>query len=339
MKEYIKKLSNGENLSSEEMRNAMTKIMEGNATPSQIGAFLVALKMKGENIEEITEAAKVMREKALRIEVEKEEGLIDTCGTGGDGKNTFNISTVSSFVVAGAGIKVAKHGNRGVSSKCGSADVLEEIGVNLNLTPDEVSKCIKETGIGFIFAPLFHPAMKYATPVRREIGMRSIFNILGPISNPAFTNIQLLGVYDRKLIEPIINVLKNLEHKSAMVVHSKDGYDEITVTGPTFIAEYKDGRIKEYEITPEEFGFKKYTLEDIKGGDRKYNASILRRILKGKEKDAKRDVVIMNAGATIYISGKAKTLKEGMEIAYDVIESGKAEEKLEALIEFTRSFK
>ena len=338
MKEFIKKLTNRENLTPYEMREAMLNIMEGKATPSQIGAFLVALKMKGESVEEITEAAKVMREKALKVEVNREDGLVDTCGTGGDGKHTFNVSTVSAFIVAGAGIKVAKHGNRGVSSGCGSADVLEELGIRLDLTPQQVARCIEEIGIGFLFAPSFHPAMKYATPVRRELGMRSIFNILGPLSNPAFANIQILGVYSVHLIKPIIQVLKNLGHLGAMVVHAKDGYDEITLTGPTLVAEYREGEIKEYELTPEELGFNKCLPEEISVMDKMENIRVLRGILDGKIKDAKRDMVLINSGAAIYLTGKAKSLKEGIDFAREVILSGKGKEKLDALIEYTRSF-
>ncbi|NOZ63417.1 MAG: anthranilate phosphoribosyltransferase [Caldiserica bacterium] len=337
MKEFIKKLANRENLNPREMREAMLSIMEGKATPGQIGAFLVALKMKGESIEEITEAAKVMREKSLRVEVDREEGLLDTCGTGGDGKHTFNVSTVSAFVVAGTGIKIAKHGNRGVSSGCGSADVLNELGVKLELTPSQVAGCIQEIGIGFLFAPSFHPAMKYATPVRRELGMRSIFNILGPLSNPALANIQIVGVYSAHLIRPLIEVLKNLGHIAAMVVHGKDGYDEITLTGPTLVAEYREGKIREYTLTPEELGFKKCSPADIEAGDKTENARILKGILAGEIKDARRDMVLVNAGAAIYLAGKAKDLKEGINIAHQAILSGKGKEKLEALVEYTRS--
>ncbi len=337
MKEFIKKLADRENLNPHEMREAMLNIMEGKATPAQIGAFLVALKMKGESIEEITEAAKVMREKSLRVEVDRKKGLLDTCGTGGDGKRTFNVSTVSAFVVAGAGIKIAKHGNRGVSSGCGSADVLNELGVKLELTPSQVAECIEEIGIGFLFAPAFHPAMKYATPVRRELGMRSIFNILGPLSNPALANIQILGVYSAHLIQPLIEVLKNLGHIAAMVVHGEDGYDEITLTAPTLVAEYRDGEIRKFRLTPEELGFKRCLPADIEAGDKTANARILRGILSGEIKDARRDMVLLNAGAAIYLAGRAKSLKEGINIAREVILSGKGKEKLEALVEYTRS--
>ncbi|HEX68190.1 MAG TPA: anthranilate phosphoribosyltransferase [bacterium] len=340
MKEILEKLSHRENLTPQEMKTAMELIMEGEATPAQIGAFLMGLKTKGETVEEITEGVRVMQEKALRIFVEnREEGLVDTCGTGGDGKNTFNISTVTAFVVAGAGIKVAKHGNRGVSSSCGSADVLEKLGVKIELTPEDVKKCIEEIGIGFIFAPCFHPAMKYATPVRRELGMRTIFNILGPLSNPAKVNIQLMGVYDPSLLLPLIHVLKNLGHLSAMVVHSQDGYDEITLTSLTQVYELKNGDVRGYFLFPENLGFEKCSPRDLEGGTVEENAEIMKGILNGTISGPKRDVVLLNAGAVIYLAGKAGTLKEGVKMAEDTLLSGKAKEKLETLIEFTQSLK
>ncbi|MCD6521401.1 anthranilate phosphoribosyltransferase [Candidatus Calescamantes bacterium] len=340
MKEILEKLSHRENLTPQEMRTAMELIMEGKATPAQIGAFLMGLKSKGETVEEITEGVRVMQEKALRVCVEnREEGIVDTCGTGGDGKNTFNISTATAFVVAGAGIKVAKHGNRGVSSSCGSADVLEKLGVKIDLTPEDVKKCIEEIGIGFIFAPCFHPAMKYATPVRRELGMRSIFNILGPLSNPAKVNIQLMGVYDPSLLLPLIHVLKNLGHLSAMVVHSQDGYDEITLTSLTQVYELKNGDIRSYFLNPENLGFEKCSPCDLEGGTAEENAKIMKGILNGTISGPKRDVVLLNAGAVIYLAGKAGTLKEGVKMAEDTLLSGKAKEKLETFIEFTQSLK
>jgi len=262
---------------------------------------------------------------------------VDTCGTGGDGKESFNISTVTAFVVAGAGVKVAKHGNRGVSSSCGSADVLRKAGIKLELSPPEVTRCIEEVGIGFIFAPCFHPAMKYATPVRRELGMRSIFNIMGPLANPARVNVQLLGVYDPSLLFPLAEVLRNLGHRAGMVVHSEDGYDEITPTSATRVVELREGDLREYRVEPEELGVSPCGEEELRGGDEEENLEILKGILEGKIKGGKRDTVLLNAGAILYLTGRSQTWREGVRMAGEVIDSGKAKEKFYGLVELTRS--
>lgn len=335
LKPILAKLVEGHDLNEAEMKQAMTFIMEGKATDAQIGAFLVALRMKGETVAEITGAARVMREKAQHLEIKRDRPVVDTCGTGGDAKNTFNISTATAFVVAGAGLKVAKHGNRSVSSQCGSADVLEALGVNLKVPPEVVTRCIEEIGIGFLFAPYFHPAMKYAIRPRKELGLRTIFNILGPLTNPALADYQVMGVYDKKWLVPLAEVLKNLGLKGVMVVHGEGGYDEITVTGETYVAELEDGMIKEYEISPEMLGLKRAEPEEIKGGDKESNARIIKDILSGKEEGAKRDVVLLNAAGVFKITGLALDWQRGINMAKEVIASGKAVEKLEKLVEMT----
>jgi len=347
IKSAIIKLVNGENLSKEEMKRTVLEIMEGNATPSQIAAFLIALRMKGETVEEITGAALAMREKALKVDVRSgvvidreeinvdDETILDTCGTGGSGTNTFNISTTTAFVVAGCGVKVAKHGNRSASSRCGSADVLEALGVNLDLPPEKVAKAIKEIGIGFLYAPLYHGAMKHAAGPRREIGVRTIFNILGPLCNPAKANCQVLGVYEPRLVQIMAEVLKNLGTRRAFVVHGLDTLDEITVTGPTLVAELKDGKISLYQIRPEDFGIPVSPPQAISGGDAKENARYVREVLEGK-KGARRDVVLLNASAALVCAGKARNFKEGIKLAEESIDSGRALKKLQNLIEFSK---
>jgi len=345
IKEAIHKVVDRIDLEEEEMIVVMEEIMTGEATPAQIGAFITALRMKGETVDEITGAAKVMRAKATKIPIESvvidldrddinidRETILDTCGTGGDGTLTFNISTATAFVVAGGGVTVAKHGNRSVSSVCGSADVLKELKVNIEATPETVAKCIKKIGIGFLFAPTFHGAMKYAIGPRREIGIRTIFNILGPLTNPANAKYQLLGVYKQDLCKILALVLQKLGTKRAMVVHGMDGMDEITVTKDTFVAELKDGEVKTYYINPTHFDIPIYSFNDLKGGNAEDNAKIIRNILEGKEKGAKRDIVCLNAGAAFYLAGKANTIKEGISLANKVIDTGKALEKLEKLI-------
>ncbi len=324
--------------------------MGGEATPAQMAAFLTALRMKGETVAEITGAARVMRERATPIRVPgaapivdidrdeinvEYETLLDTCGTGGDSTNTFNISTTTAFVLAGAGVKVAKHGNRSVSSLCGSADVLEALGVTLDLTPEKVEKCIAEVGIGFLYAPLLHSAMKNVGPVRREMGIRTIFNILGPLANPARASHQVLGVYQKALTRTMAEVLKNLGSVRAMVVHGSDGLDEITVTGTTYIAELKDGAVREYEIAPEDFGLSRAPMEKLRGGDARANAVIVRSVL-GGEVGPRRDVVLLNAGAALAVAGKAADMGAGVKLAAEVIDAGRALEKLDRLVEFTR---
>lgn len=333
IKEAILKVVEGEDLSRGEMKEAFSEIMKGQANEPQIAAFITALRMKGEGIEEITGGAEVMRKFATRIKT-RHKKVLDTCGTGGDGAGTFNISTISAFVACGAGIAVAKHGNRSVSSKCGSADLLKELEVNIECGVDVVERCLDEIGIGFLFAPLLHGAMKYATPVRRQIGIRTIFNVLGPLTNPAGASCQLLGVYSKDLVEPLANVLKNLGSVHALVVHGSDGLDEITTTGKTFVAEVKGEGLKSYEIDPAQFGFAKSKREDLIGGDVKLNSKIALDILGGKQ-GPRTDIVALNAGCAIYAADKAVSIKEGVELAKSSISSGKALEKLNKLKELT----
>lgn len=346
IREAIEKVVKKIDLTEGQMAEVFGEIMSGKATYAQIGAFVTALRMKGETVEEITGAAKIMREKSVHICVGRtvdidrddinidEETIIDTCGTGGSGTNTFNISTTVAFVVAGCGLKVAKHGNRASSSQCGSADVLEALGVKLDVGPDMVQRCILEIGIGFLYAPLFHNAMKYAITPRKEIGIRTVFNILGPLSNPANATSQVLGVYDAALTEVIARVLKNLGSKRAFVVHGMDTLDEITITGKTRVSELRNGRIRSYYIMPEKFGIKRSSLDDIEGGDAKANAEMVLAVLKG-ERGPKRDVVLLNASAALVAGFKAKDLISGVKMASESIDSGKAFDKLMKLIELT----
>lgn len=341
IKEAIGKLIVRQNLTEAEAMECMQEIMNGEATSAQIAAFLVALRMKGETAEEITGCARVMRQMATQIKIKipnKEVVVIDTCGTGGDCKGTFNISTTTAFVVAGAGLIVAKHGNRSVSSCSGSADVLEALGVNINLTPEEVENCINDVGIGFLFAPLLHKAMKHAIGPRKEIATRTVFNILGPLTNPAGANVQVLGVYDVSLVELLADVLKNLGTKHAFVVHAEDGLDEITTTGKTAIAEIVGDKIKLFNIDPKDFGIPPAKLADLKGGEAKENAEITLRILKG-EKGHKRDIVVLNAAAALIAAGKAGDFHEGIALAEKAIDSEAALKKLELLKEFSSKFK
>ncbi len=336
IQESIAKIVEKQNLTQKETEEVMNEIMEGRATDAQISAFLVGLRMKGETIEEITACAKIMREKSNRINP-KANFLVDTCGTGGDGSNTFNISTASAFAAAGAGVSVAKHGNKSVSSKSGSADVLQALGVNINLQPKDAEKCIEETRIGFMFAPLFHPAMKYAMNARKQMGIRTIFNILGPMTNPANAKSQIIGVYNPALIAEIAGALKNLGSRHVMVVNG-GGLDEISLSEKTKVCELKNGKIVAYDINPEDYGFELQPLSKIIGGTAEDNAKIIINVLKG-EKSPKRDIVLLNAGAAIYTSGKAANLKDGIEAAKQSIDSGNALSKLEALKEFTNRIK
>ena len=331
IQEAIKKVIEKNNLSEQEVINVMREIMTGNATPAQIACFITALRLKGETVEEITGCAKVMREVAKKIKV-RSEAIVDTCGTGGDGMNTFNISTTTAFVAAGAGLAVAKHGNRSVSSKSGSADVLKELGVNIEADVPCVEDCVNSVGIGFLFAPLFHPAMKFAIGPRREIGIRTVFNILGPLTNPADADFQVLGVYDEKLTEAMANVLGKLGSKRAFVVHGEDGLDEITTTGKTKVSELKDGKVTTYFVSPEDFDLKRAVMSDLHGGLPKENAEILLSILKG-EKGPRRDIVLLNSAFAINACGKADSIKEGIKIASVSIDSGMALAKLESLKE------
>jgi anthranilate phosphoribosyltransferase len=331
LKEFIKKLSARQDLSVDQAASAMEEIMSGRATPAQIAAFLVSLRMKGETIDEITGCARVMREKVTRLNP-KRRPLVDTCGTGGDGAGTFNISTAAAFVAAGAGVAVAKHGNRGMSSQCGSADVLERLGIHIEAEPAAVEQCIDEVGFGFMFAPLYHGAMKHAVGPRREIGIRTIFNLLGPLSNPAFADVQVIGVCDRNFVELLAHALKNLGTRHAFVVCGADGLDEITVTSTSFIAEAKDGKVMTYEFDPAEVGIRRSKAEELSGGDTAANARIIEAILEG-EKSPRRDIVLLNVAFALVAAGKAGTVAEGIEAAAHSIDSGAALEKLRRLRE------
>jgi anthranilate phosphoribosyltransferase len=334
-------------LTREEASTVMEEIMSGKTSNAQIASFLTALRMKNITVEELVGFVRVMREKAEKVPVEgvveeisgtSREMLIDTCGTGGDASGTFNISTATTFVVAGAGIKVAKHGNRSVSSLCGSADVIESLGINLELTPEQVSQCINETGIGFLFAPLLHKAMKHVMSARKDIRIRTVFNILGPLTNPAGANAQLLGVYDGELTEKMAYVLKEFGSKRAFIVHSMDGLDEITNTAETKVTELKGNRITTYHIKPEDFGIRRASMKDIQGGNAKVNAGIIINILRG-EKGPRRDIVLLNAGAGIMVGGSAETMEEGIQKARESIDSGEALKRLESLKKITNEFK
>jgi anthranilate phosphoribosyltransferase len=336
LKKAISDVVSRKDLSQAEISSVMEIIMEGEATPAQIGALLTGLRMKGETVDEITGAAKVMREKAVRIHVNLSHGepLVDTCGTGGDGAQTFNVSTTAAFVVAGAGVKVAKHGNRSVSSRSGSADVLEALGINLALSPEDVARAVETIGMGFMFAPALHPAMKYAIGPRREIGIRTIFNVLGPLTNPAWANVQLLGVYDPVLTRPLAEVLGRLGSKRAWVVHGEGGLDELSLLGKSVVAQWDKNEVKEFVIRPEDAGLKPCKVEDLMGGDAEKNARILKDIISG-EKGPKRDMVLLNAGAAIYLADRAESLKEGVLLAAESIDSMEAMKKLEALKAFS----
>lgn len=336
LKKAISDVVSRKNLSQTEISSVMEIIMEGEATPAQIGALLTGLRMKGETVDEIAGAAEVMRKKALRIHINLSHGepLVDTCGTGGDGAQTFNVSTTAAFVVAGVGVKVAKHGNRSVSSRSGSADVLEALGVNLALSSEDVARAVETIGMGFMFAPALHPAMKYAIGPRREIGIRTIFNVLGPLTNPAWANVQLLGVYDPMLTRPLAEVLGRLGSKRAWVVHGEGGLDELSLLGKSVVAQWDKNEVKEFVIRPEDAGLKPCKVEDLKGGDAEENAEILKGILLGKT-GPKRDMVLLNAGAAIFLADKAKSLKEGMVLAAESIDSMEAMKKLEALKAFS----
>lgn len=323
----------GQHLTREEAREVMQEIMDGIATPAQIGSLLTALRIKGETMEEITGFAETMRSKATRIQV-LQHNLLDTCGTGGDGAGTFNISTASAVVAAAGGVRVAKHGNRAMSSKSGSADVLEALGVNIQLNALQAAKCLEQVGICFMFAQSYHQSMKYAAAPRKELGIRTVFNLLGPLTNPAGADRQLLGVFDRSKTELIGQVLQALGLERAMVVGSLDGMDEISVSAATQITELKNGAIVTYEITPDDLGLRAHSIDEIAGGDAAANAAIIRRVFSG-ERGAYRDVVLANAGACFYVTGQCATLQEGVKYAADVIDSGKVMLKLNELIQHT----
>jgi len=348
IKNVISKVVLQQDLLEAEMIEVMNQIMGGEATPAQVGAFITALRMKGETIEEITGAARVMRDHATPIRVGKafdidreeinldRETILDTCGTGGSGTKSFNISTTVAFVVSACGVKVAKHGNRSISSACGSADVLEALGVNLNVTPEQVESCINEVGVGFLFAPALHGAMKHAIGPRREIGIRTIFNILGPLTNPAGADRQVLGVYDEKLVEVLAKVLVKLGCQRGFVVHGQDGMDEITLTGPTRVAEINEGKVTLSTIEPEDFGLRRCLLSDLQGGDAEENAAIVRDVLAGAE-GPKRDVVLLNAAYALVAAGIVESVDAGLQKAGNMIDEGLAKAKLEGLVNLTNA--
>ncbi len=331
-------LSRYGHLQTEQAEAVMTQIMTGGASEAQIGAYLMGLRMKGETTEEITGSALAMRSAASTVPTNVEGDLLDTCGTGGDKSGSFNISTTVAFVAAGAGIPVAKHGNRAASSKCGSADVLAELGLNLDLSPEQVGRCVDEVGIGFLFAVKLHPAMRYAIGPRRQMGIRTIFNILGPLTNPAGAQRQLMGVFAAELTDLLAYVLRALGAKSAMVVNGYGGLDELTVTGPNRISYLQeDGTVEHRDVDPTELGFHPASIRDLKGDDAATNAAILRGVLDGSERGAKRDVVVLNAGAAMVAAGKARTIRDGIRIAKDSLNSGNAAAKLDQLIAFSQS--
>jgi anthranilate phosphoribosyltransferase len=335
-----------QSLSRDEARSVMAEVLTGKCTDAQIAALLVALHMKGETVEEIVGFAEAIRGAALPLDLHPNhmvdvsgtgrDALVDTCGTGGDASGTFNISTATALVVAGAGVRVAKHGNRSLTSKCGSADVMEALGVNINLPPARLAVCLEEIGITFLFAPAVHSAMKYVQSARRELRLRTVFNLLGPLTNPAHASAQVVGVYSVALVEKLAEALSMLGLHRALVVHGLDGLDEITITGPTRIAELREGTVRTYEITPEEFGMNRGTLDEISGGDAAANASIIRDILAGK-KSPRTDVVLLNAAATLLAAGKVDHLADALPLASKSIDSGAASEKLQALVRFTNT--
>ncbi|MBN1829575.1 MAG: anthranilate phosphoribosyltransferase [Deltaproteobacteria bacterium] len=331
IKKAIGELAALRNLTEQDMMAALDVIMEGAATPAQIASFITALRMKGETVDEVTGAARIMRRRATRVDA-RSSVIVDTCGTGGDGVNTFNISTAAAFVVAASGITVAKHGNRAVSSRCGSADVLEALGVKVDADPEIMEECLHEAGIGFLFAPRLHAAMKHAVGPRREIGIRTIFNMLGPLTNPAGATAQLLGVFDARITEMFAAVLRNLGARRAYVVHGFDGLDEATVTAETRVSELRDGTVRTYNIDPVEIFGRRADIEELRGGTIDDNASILRGVLEG-EQGPRRNIVLLNAALAVMAGEKAGTLADGIAVAAESIDSGRALKKLEDLIE------
>jgi len=335
VREFLKKLSEFNNLTKEEMIQCLEDITEGRATDAQIGAFIMAMKMKGEKVEELEGAASFFREKATKVYVDEPDNLVDTCGTGGDLSDTFNVSTITAFVLAGAGIRVAKHGNRSVSSKSGSADLLEFLGAKIDLGPEQVKRMIEEIGIGFMFAPLFHPAMKRVVGPRREVGIRSLFNLIGPLSNPAGAKRQLLGVFSDQFVEKVARVLLRLGVKRAVVVHGKDGIDEVSISAPTTVAEVNGGEVCIYEFTPEELGFRRYPIDYIKVKSVEESAKVAMSVLKGEPSPAL-DMVLLNSAFGIFVSGMAEDLKTALEVAKDSIKGGKAQRKLSEFIDLSK---
>jgi len=321
-------------LSEEEAAAAMRDILSGEATPAQLGAFLIALRLKGETVDEIAGMASVMREHSLKVEVKGP--LLDTCGTGGDGQGTFNVSTAAAFVAAGAGARIAKHGNRAMTSGCGSADVLEALGAKIDLSPEQVAECIERTGFGFMFAQVFHPAMKHAAGPRREIGVRTVFNILGPLTNPAGAQHQLLGVARPEIAATIAQALQRLDSRHALVVHGTDGVDELSISGPSMIHELSEGSLREYSVTPEDAGLSTAHARAVRGGTPEQNAAVLRAVVSG-ERGPLRDVVVLNTGAALLAANAARDLKEGAMLAQESIDSGAAGRKLDEWVELTQS--
>jgi len=336
MQAAIRAVTEGRDLSRDDMQQVMQTIMTGEATPAQIGGFLVGLRMKGETVDEITAAAGVMRELATHVNINGEH-VVDTCGTGGDAASTFNISTTSALVVAAAGAKVAKHGNRSISSKSGSADLLEAAGVNLNITPEQVAQCVNDIGVGFMFAPAHHSAMKHAIGPRKEMGVRTIFNLLGPLTNPASAPNQVIGVFAKAWVEPLAHVLNQLGSHHVLVVHSEDGMDEISIGAPTFVAELKNGEVNTYTIQPEDYGMNRHSITDLAVDSAEESLAMVNAVLNG-EKGPATDIVTLNAGAAIYAAGLAEDLQRGIEKAEEVIASGEAAAKLEALKQLSNSF-
>lgn len=332
--QFIAKVAEGQSLTADEAAEAFAIMMSGEASPAQMGAFLMGLRVRGETVEEITGAAQAMRAKATGVKAP--EDAVDTCGTGGDAKGTYNISTCTAFVVAGAGVPVAKHGNKSVSSKSGSADVLAALGVNLDVAPEVVTKAIEDAGVGFMFAPKHHSAMRHVGPVRAELGMRTIFNLLGPLANPAGAKFQVMGVFSRDWIVPLAEVLSNLGSERVWVVHGSDGLDELTTTGPTFVAELKDGSVTSFEVTPEDAGLAQAAPEDLIGGEAEENAKAIDDVLSGQP-SAFRDIVVLNAAAALVVAGKAEGLLEGAKLAAQAIDSGAARKSLDDLIAITNA--
>jgi anthranilate phosphoribosyltransferase len=329
LRAIIAKVATGATLSRDEASNAFDRMMSGEATPSQMGGILMALRVRGETVDEITGAVAAMRAKMLRVKAPAD--AVDIVGTGGDGSGSVNVSTCASFIVAGAGVPVAKHGNRALSSKSGAADVLAALGIKIDLTPDQVARCVNDTGIGFMFAPAHHPAMKNVGPTRVELATRTIFNLLGPLSNPAGVKRQMVGVFSRQWVQPLAQVLKNLGAESIWVVHGSDGLDEITLTGPTFVTALEGGSIRSFEVTPEDGGLPRANGDALKGGDAAANAVSLRGVLEGKP-GAFRDVALLNAAAALVVAGRAKDLKEGVAIGTKSLDSGAAADRLLRLI-------
>lgn len=332
----LNQVINGQDLSFDVMQGVMHQVMSGELSPAQISGLLIALRIKGESIDEIAAAASVMRELSTKVHVNESRHLIDTCGTGGDGIQTFNVSTTSAFIAAAAGAKVAKHGGRSVSSVCGSADVLECLGVNVNQTPEQVANCINKIGLGFMFAPNHHSAMKHAAPVRRELGIRTMFNLLGPLTNPAHAKNQLLGVFSASLTGKLAHVLKQLGSEHVMVVCGADGMDEISFTGDTYVAELKNGSVQEYTVNPKQFGMALHDLASIKVSDAQQSKAMLLDVLSGKT-GAARDIVLLNAGAAIYVAGLTPSLQDGIISAAEMLDSGKALQKLQDLVSLTNA--